>query len=319
MRKTFLPIVYVCFLVSTICVQQMSFAAPTEQSASTGKTRKHQVVKDDTWYSLAKKYAVPYADLRAANSGVSDTLRIGDTLTIPAAVKEKQKNSAQEKKKSPDAEKVTKAGVYHTVKAGENLTQIAKKYSVSVEQLTEWNHLSSNALKAGQQLKIKEVAQPQTPKDSMPSSLQARAAKADSTVVPVAKKELSVVTVRTTDSASGKTTSRGEMIVPENQVSEAFAKGRKEITEEGAAAWIEDQEINPGKYFALHRSAPIGTIVKVTNRMNRRTVFVKVVGKLPDTGENENIVLKISKAAADKLGVLDARFQAQLNYGVNEK
>src|SRR4029078_8497970 len=125
--------------------------------------------------------------------------------------------------------------------------------------------------------------------------------------------------VRPKDTTGGKAGGKGEMIVPENASSEVFAKGRKEVTEEGAAAWIEDQEINPGKYFALHRTAPIGTIVKVTNRMNHRTVFVKVVGKLPDTGENENIVLKISKAAADKLGVLDARFQAQLNYGVDEK
>src|SRR6187549_2646447 len=106
MRKTILPIVFVCFLVSTIGIHQMSFAAPTEQAASTGKTRKHQVVKNDTWYSLAKKYAVPYADLRAANTGV-DNLRIGDTVTIPVAGKEKQKDSVQEKKKSPEAIKVT--------------------------------------------------------------------------------------------------------------------------------------------------------------------------------------------------------------------
>jgi len=308
-----------CFLLSTLCVHEVSFAAPKEQSATTGKTRKHKIVKDDTWYSLAKKYAVPYVDLRAANKGAIDILRIGDTLLIPVAVTEKQKDNAQEKKKPSEEKKAAKASGYHTVKAGENLTQIAKKYSVTVAQITEWNHLSSNALKAGQQLKIKEPAQTKIPKDSMPSSVQATAAKADSTVIPVVKIEPVPIAVRGKDSANKKAAPGSEMIVPENQQAETFAKGRKEVTEEGAAAWIEDQEINPGKYFALHRSASIGTIVKVTNRMNRRTVFVKVVGKLPDTGDNENIVLKISKAAADKLGVLDARFQAQLSYGVDDK
>jgi hypothetical protein len=47
-------------------------------------------------------------------------------------------------------------------------------------------------------------------------------------------------------------------------------------------------------------------------------IYVKVVGRLPDTGENEGILIKVSKAGADKLGVIDERFQAQLVYGVSE-
>ena len=91
------------------------------------------------------------------------------------------------------------------------------------------------------------------------------------------------------------------------------------MMEQGVATWIDDENINPNKYFALHRGAPVGTIMKVTNRMNKRTVFVKVVGKLPDTGDNDNIILKISKASAEKLGVRDQRFQCDLSYGVTMK
>jgi LysM repeat protein len=42
----------------------------------------------------------------------------------------------------------------HTVKAKEGLYAIAKKYSVSVKQLKEWNKLQGDSLSVGQQLII---------------------------------------------------------------------------------------------------------------------------------------------------------------------
>ena len=50
------------------------------------------------------------------------------------------------------------------------------------------------------------------------------------------------------------------------------------------------------------------------NMMNGKTVTVKVIGKLPATSENEHVLIKISSAAANKLGVLDERFLAALYY-----
>jgi len=42
----------------------------------------------------------------------------------------------------------------HTVKRGDNLWQIARDYSVNVDQLQRWNHLSSHTLKPGQTLTV---------------------------------------------------------------------------------------------------------------------------------------------------------------------
>ena len=50
--------------------------------------------------------------------------------------------------------------------------------------------------------------------------------------------------------------------------------------------------------------------------MNTKYVFVKVVGILPDTGDNDKSIIKISQAAVNKLGALDAHFQVELSYGV---
>jgi LysM repeat protein len=91
-----------------------------------------------------------------------------------------------------------------------------------------------------------------------------------------------------------------------------------QVTESGVCSWITDAEVNQNKYYGLHRTAPIGTIVKVTNTMNDKYVFVKIVGVLPDTGENEKSIIKISQAAVNKISALDSHFQVELSYGVQQ-
>lgn len=43
---------------------------------------------------------------------------------------------------------------YHTIRSGETLSTIAKRYGVKVSQLKDWNGLSSNRIRAGKKLKI---------------------------------------------------------------------------------------------------------------------------------------------------------------------
>ena len=42
----------------------------------------------------------------------------------------------------------------HTVKSGENLGVISRKYKCSVTDLKEWNNLKNNTIKVGQKLKV---------------------------------------------------------------------------------------------------------------------------------------------------------------------
>jgi rare lipoprotein A (peptidoglycan hydrolase) len=83
--------------------------------------------------------------------------------------------------------------------------------------------------------------------------------------------------------------------------------------ESGIAELIEGTEGNR-KYLALHRTAPVGTILKVRNEMNNREVFVRVMGKLPETSVNDKLVIKISRSAYDRLGAIDPRFRVELTY-----
>jgi rare lipoprotein A (peptidoglycan hydrolase) len=68
--------------------------------------------------------------------------------------------------------------------------------------------------------------------------------------------------------------------------------------------------------LALHQTAPIGTVVKITNPMTGKSTFAKIVGKFTENESTKDVIIVVTKAAADLIGVLDKRFQATLVYGV---
>ncbi|AMR26731.1 hypothetical protein A0257_06150 [Hymenobacter psoromatis] len=83
-------------------------------------------------------------------------------------------------------------------------------------------------------------------------------------------------------------------------------------TEVGIAAPIASSGTD--KYLALHKTAPIGTIMQVKNQMNGQSVYVRVIGVLPDTGENDNILVRLSPRAVQKLGTTDSKFRVETSY-----
>jgi rare lipoprotein A (peptidoglycan hydrolase) len=89
-----------------------------------------------------------------------------------------------------------------------------------------------------------------------------------------------------------------------------------DYVENGVAGWINDKSLNQNKSIALHRTAPIGTIVRVTNLMNNRSIYVKVIGTLPNTGDNDNTIIVLSSAAVKMLAASESKFRVSLNYSV---
>ncbi|WP_426271615.1 LysM peptidoglycan-binding domain-containing protein [Dyella kyungheensis] len=55
---------------------------------------------------------------------------------------------------SPDKRSASTSNRTHTVKSGESLWSIAKRYSVDIKQLQQWNHLAGAVVKPGQVLKV---------------------------------------------------------------------------------------------------------------------------------------------------------------------
>ena len=287
----------------------------------------HRVAEHEGWYGIARKYGIPYSDIRVANKEVGDTIHSGQAILVPMDIGKATdpRNLKNYIHKTDSVVSIQKKPLYHKVKQKETLYSIAKKYKVSSESIKKWNPLMAGKLAAGDSIvvgyKIGKKNQGQVQTKPL-AEKKAVDKKSNAKEVSLEKNESKEKELKAEPAPVGvnKNAIKKEVVdTTATAIKPDFASNRKEMIEQGVATWIDDENINPNKYFALHRIAPTGTIVKLTNRMNKRTVFVKVVGKLPDTGENENIIIKVSKASAEKLGVRDQRFQCDLSYGVTEK
>ena len=80
----------------------------------------------------------------------------------------------------------------------------------------------------------------------------------------------------------------------------------------GLAFW--DRSNNDAEHmFALHRTARLHSMIEITNPMLDTRVLVKVIGRIPPT-YTRDISLVVSPAVANKLGILDPRFRAEMRY-----
>jgi cell wall-associated NlpC family hydrolase len=110
--------------------------------------KSHKVKKNDSLYSLAKKYHVTVNDIKAANNLVSKHIKSGDVLVIPP--RSVNAGNGEETGK----QRVT--GANYRVKKGDSLARVARKAGVSVEELKRLNGLHGNKLKPGKVLVLKK-------------------------------------------------------------------------------------------------------------------------------------------------------------------
>ena len=89
-----------------------------------------------------------------------------------------------------------------------------------------------------------------------------------------------------------------------------------EMVEEAGAAGIfkSTSGWKDGKYYCLHNTAAAGTIIKVTNTANGKFIFAKVLDIMPDLRQNEGLLIRISNAAGDELGVSETGFSCTIKF-----
>ncbi|MCU0340407.1 MAG: LysM peptidoglycan-binding domain-containing protein, partial [Spirosomaceae bacterium] len=125
-----------------------SAAPPTTSAPKTtpkSGTVTHVVEAGQTYFSISKMYEVTVNDILAWNNLTLDSkLSVGQKLNIrPVGQTLAQQPQEQE-------------FVTHTVAQGETMFSISQKYGVKIDQIKEWNSLTDNGVKIGQQLKIKK-------------------------------------------------------------------------------------------------------------------------------------------------------------------
>lgn len=285
-----------------------------EKSAIPSGAKLHHVAAGETMFSIARTYNVSVNDLMSWNELQGNDLSVGQALIIQGAAEIKPENTtaspavaeapkAPEPKpetapvKKPVEQKPTSSNkpttsmtsggwITHTVSQGQTLFSIAKQYDAKVEDLIEWNGLSSNTLSLGQNLKVGRDNTASVPTVTSPAPAQRAEQRTPAGAAP----------------------SNGPS---ENSASSSTAY--KNVKETGQAEVIEGTG-NHKKYLVLHRTAPVGTIMRIRNEENDVTVFARVVGVLPDTGDNNRLIIKVSKAAYDQLKAVNSRFPVEISY-----
>jgi LysM repeat protein len=268
-------------------ILKIPYVQRTPKKATNGNI--HIVAEKETLFSISRQYGVTVDELKQWNNLSDNALALGQELVI------KKKNTIAVVATPVE---VISARAVHTVAAKETMYSITRQYGITVEQLREWNGLQSDELKIGQSLFVVQPIYNQ-PTTTVPSVTQTQTS-VQTQIPPVV--ESNPLPVNTTPVEN----------TPTIKISEGV-RGTDAVVETGLAELIEGTEGNR-KYLALHRTAPIGTILKIRNEMNSREVFVRVMGKLPDTALTDKLVIKISKSAYDRLGAIDSRFRVEVTY-----
>ncbi|WP_316783654.1 LysM peptidoglycan-binding domain-containing protein [Pedobacter frigiditerrae] len=252
----------------------------------------HSIKAKENLNMLAEKYGTTVDEIKRLNGLSSNNLRIGQILKIPSVngtqapvvetvTQAEPKSNA--KKEVVTAKTTSDASFEHTVVAGETIYSIAQKYSLTTYQLKTFNNLTSTDVTVGQKLIIKGAKPAATTGDD----------DEESTGSPNTIKD---PTLKYAPSKYGLT----------------------QFEEKGTAVWIADQDLDASKMLVLHRTAPVGTVIKITNPMSNRTTYAKVVGKFTENESTKDVIIVMTKAVADAVGALDKRFFCNITYGAQE-
>ena len=252
----------------------------------------HKVEAKETYYSIARKYNVTPQSVIQFNSNKS--LQIGTILRVPTERPFEESTVINVSNKQESNTSAQTAVIDYKVAPREYLIAIAKKFNTTVEYLKTLNNLSSNSLSIGQIIKV-----PLSVSSELPASPPA---------ISLDIPKLDQRSINTPVDSSKSASERLKLPVARY--------GLREVNERGVAIWIEDENLDGTKMLALHQTAPIGTVIKITNPMTGKSTFAKIVGKFTQNESSKDALIVVTKATADLIGARDKRFQAILIYGV---
>ena len=285
----------------------------TNATVGKGSSSTHIVIPGETLYSIAKKYNVSVEDMKKMNPSAASGLSIGDELQIPGKPVEAvlKRNDTQ----VTSTTTTTTSNTSHTVAAGETFYSISRKYNVSVDDLKSWNPETTAGLRVGQVLKLTPiVVKLETPPATIIEKPKPVILVEDVKKDPVAETKKQPVTQTTPpDTILTKEQEQEKKYLDSMARIKVQPNGEfKKVTETGFAEIIDGGDTD--KYLALHKTAPVGTIIQVINEGNNQRIFVRVIGKLPANGLNDRVVLKISKKAFERLAGVDKKIPVTLSY-----
>lgn len=292
----------------------------------------HSVVPKEGLFAIGRAYNVSPKTIASYNKlDMSKGLSIGQVIHIPLT----DTNFSQKSTKGKP--------IYYKAGDKETLQKIsAANNKVTVQKLRDWNKLSNDNVKAGTKLIVgylvsdgianttastpvkeepkkqteeKTVAKTDVPKDKPATKTEELKDK------PVVKKEEpKKEEPKKTESIAKKEEPKKEVVDQSGYFKSSFDQQVKSAplskTETVTSGIFKTTSgLQDAKYYLLADGLPSGTIVKVINPDNNKTIYAKVLGEMEDKRTNQGLNIRISNVAASTLGIADMdKFIVKINY-----
>ncbi|RME58998.1 MAG: LysM peptidoglycan-binding domain-containing protein, partial [Candidatus Dadabacteria bacterium] len=110
---------------------------PPRTSFTFSNANYYRVRRGDTLIKIGRRFNISVKELKRLNNLKRDVIKVGQVIKI-----------------APSSTKKSYWNGIHTVRRGETLSYIARRYKVSLKDLRRVNNLSSSLIKVGQRLKV---------------------------------------------------------------------------------------------------------------------------------------------------------------------
>lgn len=270
----------------------------------------HNIKKGETLYSLAKFYKVPLDRLMTTNQiQENQIVSLGSQIKIPL-----ERNLII---KSPGKSNLDWIPVTYTVKKQETLYTIAKRYfSQSIDDLNARNNINSFTIQENQKLVIgwwdsqishtKTTLLPQT-SDSVEIKSNPFIA-----VIPLLYRQAIPQLQRIYD-MNDNIYMKIDTAGLASQEDSIYIDPRTHINKKAICLWMKDDP-ETKQLLAFHKTAKIGSTIKVSYPLTQRTVEVLVIDNIKPNLYPDDIEIIITKAVALQLGARDSRIQINIDY-----
>ncbi|MFL5811451.1 MAG: LysM peptidoglycan-binding domain-containing protein [Flavisolibacter sp.] len=292
----------------------------------------HTVSAGQNFYSVGRLYNVSAKEIAALNSlDMTHGLNIGQVIRIPL-------NGTNFNQGGTNGRPV-----YYVVGAAEGLYRVSlKNNKVLMANLRKWNHLSSDNLNTGQKLIIGYLISPEANNIVVQNSTPPAVDEVKTEVTPAKKEDVVQEKKEEPKKIIEEKKEEPKKIVeekridpppanpPSNEIILKDTEGGYFKSQFGAQLKSQpmkiDQTASAGifktasgwqdlKYYALMDKVEPGTIIRITNPSNNKSIYAKVLGQMSGIRQNQGYDVRISNAAASALDISETdKFIVRVNY-----
>jgi LysM repeat protein len=282
----------------------------------------HTVAAKESYSSIGRLYNINGRVLAKYNNLDYDKgLSIGQVLKVPVtgASPVKAEIAASKPPKvtvSPEPANIAgSAPIKHIVGKKETLYGVSKKYNTTVANIKKWNNLTVDGLNEGSEIIVGYGNASSEGTEKSPNETTTIVIEKSPVITPkpppVVTPKPVAVTVTPKPIAENNTGVSGGNFNG-GIFRNIYSAGNR--SETGTAGIFKSTSgWEDGKYYCLHNAAPQGSILKITNTANNKTVYAKVLGTIPDLKQNGDLLIRLSNSAADAVGAA-GNFECSISY-----